>query len=91
MASYGKDKQKIKARLSRIEGQIRGVQRMVDNDKYCVDILTQVSSIIAASHRVGQIILKDHIKGCVKDAVASKNGDKSVEEVMQVIERFIKA
>ncbi|MDQ4044922.1 MAG: metal-sensitive transcriptional regulator, partial [Chloroflexota bacterium] len=64
-ASYSADKAKILARLRRMEGQVRGVQRMIEEDKYCVDVLTQISSIVAAARSVGLLVLEDHIRGCV--------------------------
>lgn len=90
MTSYTTDKEKILSRLKRIEGQLRGIQRMVKEDKYCVDILVQISSVLGATQRVGLILLDDHIKGCVKDALTNKDGDASVQELMDVIQRFVK-
>lgn len=90
MASYQKDKQKIQQRLRRIEGQLRGIQKMVDDDKYCIDILTQLSSVVAATQKVGLIVLQDHINGCIKDALIKKDGQAKVEEMINVVNRFIK-
>lgn len=89
--SYGKDKEEILGRLRKIEGQLRGIQRMVSDDKYCVDVLIQISSVIAASEKVGLLLLDDHIRGCVRDAVASKNGEASLQELMQVIQRLVRS
>ncbi len=88
MASYTKDIDKLQARLKRIEGQVRGVQKMLGEERYCVDVLTQLSSIVAATQKVGLIVLEDHIQGCV----ASSDGDEAsfkIEEVMDVIERLV--
>src|SRR3954470_4448106 len=63
--SYAHDKAKIMARLRRIEGQVRGVQRMVEEDQYCLDVLTQLSAIIAAARQTGLLVLEDHVRGCV--------------------------
>ncbi|MHB8840518.1 MAG: metal-sensitive transcriptional regulator [Candidatus Aquicultor sp.] len=90
MASYSADKEKILSRLKRIEGQLRGIQRMVKDDKYCVDILVQVSSVLGATQRVGFIILDDHIKGCLRGAIANGNGDAEVQELVDIIQRFVK-
>ncbi len=87
-ASYSADKAKILARLRRLEGQVRGVQRMVDEDKYCVDILTQISSIIAASRAIGLLVLEDHIRGCVLNA---HDGEVVVTELTDAIERFTRS
>ena len=92
MASYAHDKAKLLARLRRIEGQVRGVQKMIDEEQYCVDVLTQVSSVMAALQSVGLIVLEDHIQGCVRSALASgEKGDRAVEELVDVVQRFVKA
>lgn len=84
-ASYSADKAKILARLRRMEGQVRGVHRMVEEDKYCVDVLTQISSIIAASRAVGMLVLEDHIRGCVMN---SQDQEVMISELTDAIERF---
>ncbi|MDP2920156.1 MAG: metal-sensitive transcriptional regulator [Dehalococcoidia bacterium] len=89
MSSYEKDKREILVRLRRMEGQLKGIQKMVEEDKYCVDILNQLSSIIAATQKVSNIIMKDHIKGCVRNALATnQNSDEHVNELVEVVERF---
>jgi DNA-binding FrmR family transcriptional regulator len=77
-------------RLSRIEGQVRGLARMVDEERYCIDIVTQISAVRAALRRVEEEVLKDHVSHCVEHAIAS--GDKSdqrkkIAELMAVIGR----
>lgn len=92
LASYAHDKAKLMARLRRIEGQVRGVQKMIDEEQYCVDVLTQVSSVMAALQGVGLIVLEDHIQGCVRSALAAgEPGDRAVEELIDVVQRFVKA
>ena len=92
MASYAHDKAKLLTRLRRIEGQVRGLQKMIDEEKYCVDVLTQVSSVMAALQRVGVIVLEDHIHGCVRGAIEDGgDSDKAVDELIMVVERFVKA
>ncbi len=89
MPSYLEDKQEILVRLRRMEGQLKGIQRMVKEDKYCVDVLNQLSSVIAATHKVAGIILQDHIRGCVRDALSrDEHGDDYVNELVTVVERF---
>lgn len=91
MASYGKDKKEILVRLRRMEGQLKGIQKMIEGDKYCVDVLNQLSSIIAATRKVADIILKDHINGCVRDALTrNENSEEYVDELVSVVERFTK-
>ena len=75
-------------RLRRIEGQVRGLQRMVDEDKYCIDILTQVNSVTAALRAVGMGLLDDHVRHCVADSIATGDGDEKIEELMAAVGRF---
>ena len=91
MPSYSKDKQEILVRLRRMEGQLRGIQRMVEEDKYCVDVLNQLSSIMAATQKLAAIILQNHIRGCVRDALRrDEHSDDYVNELVTVVERFTK-
>ena len=91
MHSYMGDKKEILVRLRRMEGQLKGIQKMVEEDKYCVEVLNQLSSIIAASQKVATIIMKDHIQGCVRDALTHNNhSEEHVNELISVIERFTK-
>src|ERR687890_8491 len=77
-----KDKEKIQNRLRRIEGQVRGVQRMVDEEAYCVDVLTQLSSIVSAAEKVGLLLLKDHVEHCVRESIEKGEGaDEKIEEL----------
>lgn len=84
-------KTKVDARLKKILGQVGGVQRMVQQDRYCVDVLLQVAAARAALERVGQIVLRSHVETCVTSAVASKNEReirKKLDELMDVLSRF---
>ncbi len=85
--SYADDKARIRNRLRRLEGQVRGVQRMVDEDQYCIDILTQLSAIIAGARSVGLLVLEDHIRGCVVDG-DPENREATLAELTEAIERF---
>jgi len=90
--SYAHDKAKIQARLRRMEGQVRGVQRMVEGDEYCLDILTQLSAIIAAARQTGLLVLEDHVRGCVATAMQEGGDENAREEMMTeligAIDRF---
>ncbi len=90
-APYQSEKQNLIKRLCRLEGQVRGVQKMIEEDKYCIDILTQVTSISAASKQVGMIVLENHVNGCIKDAISKKKGDAKINEMMEAVNRFIKS
>lgn len=77
-------------RLNRIEGQVRGLSKMVDEDRYCIDIVTQISAVRAALRRVEEEILRDHVSHCVEHAIASGNQAdqrKKIAELMAVIGR----
>jgi CsoR family transcriptional regulator, copper-sensing transcriptional repressor len=77
-------------RLSRIEGQVRGLTRMVDDDRYCIDIVTQIAAVRAALRRVEEEILRDHVAHCVDHAIASSNKAeqrRKIEELMAVVSR----
>ncbi|MFA5867324.1 MAG: metal-sensitive transcriptional regulator [Actinomycetota bacterium] len=90
MVGYPQDKKQLLSRLKRIEGQIRGIQRMLEEEKYCVDVFVQISSVQAAMQKVGLIILENHVKGCVKNALARGHGEDSVNELVEVIQRYLK-
>jgi len=91
MPSYLSDKEKILLRLRKMEGQLKGIRKMVEQDKYCVDVLNQLNSIIAATQKVAAIIMKDHIKGCVRDAInRNDHSDDYVNELLEVVERYTK-
>jgi DNA-binding FrmR family transcriptional regulator len=87
---YANDREKLAARLGRIEGQVRGISRMVDEDKYCIDILTQVAAAKAALDQVALLLLEDHVKGCVVEAVRGGQTDK-LDELMGAVARFARA
>ncbi|UFT98261.1 metal-sensing transcriptional repressor [Radiobacillus kanasensis] len=84
------EKQQVVNRLKRIEGQVRGIQKMVEDDRYCVDILVQISAIQAAMKKVGHSLMERHMKHCVSHAVHSGNGDDAIEELMKVVQQFSK-
>lgn len=94
---YTANKEALLKRLSRIEGQVRGVSRMVDEEKYCIDILTQISAINAALHKVSLGLVEEHVSHCVVDAAAKsiESGDRShveekVAEVTTAIGRLLR-
>jgi len=91
MAGYSKDKRKIGARLRRIEGQVRGLQKMVEEDRYCIDVLTQVNATRAALESVALQLLADHTEHCVMDAIQSGGGSKKVRELNEAVERLVRS
>lgn len=84
------EKQAVVNRLKRIEGQVRGIQKMVEEDRYCVDVLVQISAIDAALKKVGFSMMERHTKHCVSHAVQSGEGDEAIDELMDVIKQFSK-
>jgi DNA-binding FrmR family transcriptional regulator len=87
--SYTKDRSKLLNRLSRIEGQVRGIRRLVDGEAYCLDVLQQVEAMTAAANQVALLVLEDHIDGCLTHAIETGEGEPYVGEVMEVIRRTI--
>ena len=92
MRGYSMHKDDYRNRLRRIEGQVRGLQRMVDEDEYCVDILTQIVSVTKALQGVGLGLFDEHLRSCVRDAVESSRaeGDAKLTEAVQAVERLLK-
>ena len=92
MRGYSMDRDDYLKRLRRIEGQVRGLQRMVESDEYCVDILTQIASVTKALQGVGLGLLDEHFRHCVMEAAASDGaeGDAKVHEAMAAVERLLR-
>lgn len=82
------DKEALIKRLSRIEGQVRGVAKMITEDRYCVDILNQVSALQSALDAVAMRLLENHTHGCMHGAIKSGNGDEAIDELMTVVRKF---
>jgi len=78
----------LAARVNRIDGQVRGVGRMIDEDRYCIDILTQVAAIRSALDALAIELLEHHLQGCVQHAVKSGEGEPAIAEALSVIRRF---
>ena len=88
---YTKDKEALIKRLHRIEGQVRGVERMVEEDRYCIDILTQIAAVNTALEALALRILDDHVRHCVAGALASGDGADAAtktEELLEAVQRF---
>ena len=88
---HGYDKDALKKRLHRIEGQVRGLERMLEEDRYCIDILTQISAVTTALESVAFRILDDHVNHCVSGALASGDADEATaksKELLEAVHRF---
>jgi DNA-binding FrmR family transcriptional regulator len=82
----GNAKETVVKRLNRIEGQVRGLTRMVEDDRYCIDIITQITAVRAALRRVEEEVLRDHIAHCVEHAIASGDKDDQRQKITELIE-----
>jgi len=90
MPGYKSHKDQVQRRLKRIEGQIRGVQNMVDEDRYCIDVLTQVGAVKAALDAVALLLLQDHTEHCVVEAIQGGDGSQKVRELSEAVERLVR-
>ena len=90
MPGYKSHKALVQGRLRRIEGQVRGVQKMVDEDRYCIDVLTQVGAVKAALDAVALLLLQDHTEHCVVEAIHAGDGSKKVRELNEAVERLVR-
>jgi DNA-binding FrmR family transcriptional regulator len=88
MVGYSGDKERIAKRLSRVEGQVRGVSKMVDEERYCIDVLTQIGAIQAALDKVALELIDDHTRHCVVEAESGERVEK-VDELMAALGRFV--
>jgi CsoR family transcriptional regulator, copper-sensing transcriptional repressor len=89
---YYRDKDDVLGRLRKVEGQVRGLQRLVNEDRYCIDIITQVSAFQSALRRVAVLLLDDHIRHCVADSAAGgEDAGKRIGEATAAVERLLKA
>ena len=87
--SYSKDKASLVRRLSRMEGQVRGIARMIEREEYCVDILQQTAALRAAVDALSILVLEDHVQGCVRTAAEQGQADEYVDEVIDVVRRTL--
>jgi DNA-binding FrmR family transcriptional regulator len=90
---YSADKEQLKKRLARIEGQVRGIAKMIDDDRYCIDILTQLGAVDTALEAVAIKVLEEHVQHCVAGALASGDKDAANEksrELLEAVQRFAK-
>jgi len=85
------NKENLTKRLDRIEGQARGIKRMVEREDYCIDVLTQITSLVAASEKVATILIQDHVDYCVREAIENQEeADEKIAELRSALERFLR-
>jgi CsoR family transcriptional regulator, copper-sensing transcriptional repressor len=90
---YSPHKAQLVKRLARIEGQVRGISRMIEDDRYCIDVLTQLSAVETAVEAVAMKVLEDHVEHCVAGALASGDkaqADEKSRELLEAVQRFAK-
>ena len=87
---YTADKEQLQGRLRRIEGQVRGIQKMVDDDRYCIDVLTQISAIQAALDKVALGLLDGHTRHCMREGAADGRAEEMATEMMAAVGRLMK-
>lgn len=85
------EKNQVMKRLKRIEGQVRGIQKMIEEDRYCLDVLIQVTAANNALKKVGLQLMERHMSHCVSKAIQSGNGEDAIKELVKVVEQFNKA
>ena len=87
---YSQDRSSLLARMRKIEGQAKGIQRMIEDDRYCIDIVQQMTALSAAIDEVSLLILQSHIEGCVANAIREQHGEDQIKELMATIRKAIK-
>jgi len=93
MAGYAHEKAALITRLHRIEGQVRGIEKMIDEDRYCIDVITQISAVKTALEQVAAKLLEEHVSHCVADAIASgdqQQADEKATELLAAVQRFVR-
>ncbi len=87
---YTKEKSSLLARMKKIEGQAKGIQRMIAEDRYCIDIIQQLTALGAAADEVELLILENHIEGCVTDAIREQHGESHMRELMETLRKAMR-
>jgi len=85
-----RDRSELLERIRRIEGQVRGIGRMIEEDRYCVDVLVQIAAARSALDNLGMLVLEGHVKGCVAQALREGQGDEAVRELLEVVRKFLR-
>lgn len=88
---YASDRDELLSRLKKIEGQVRGVHRMVSGEKDCLDVLTQISAVVSGMEKVALRLLATHVRGSVAAAVGAKDPEPNIDEAVKAVERFLQS
>jgi len=87
---YTREKPTLLTRMKKIEGQAKGIQQMIEEDRYCIDIVQQLTALSSAADEVALLILENHIEGCVTEAIREHHGDAHIQELMKTIRKTLK-
>ena len=87
---YTKEKNSLMTRMRRIEGQAKGIEKMIEEDRYCIDIVQQLNALSSAADEVALIILQNHIEGCVTDAIREQRGEDYIKELIATLRKAMK-
>ncbi len=87
---YGEDKEVLQRRLRKMEGQVRGIQQMIADDRYCLDVVQQVNALSAAAREVSLLVLEDHLRATVSDAVKENDGEAAIKEMVTILRRALR-
>jgi DNA-binding FrmR family transcriptional regulator len=87
---YAKDKPSLLKRIKKIEGQAKGIQQMIKDDRYCIDIVQQLNALSAATEEVALLILQSHMEGCVTNAIREQRGEEYIRELMDTLRKAMK-
>ena len=88
--SYAADKDNLLKRLRRMEGQVRGLQQMVEDDRYCLDIVQQINALSSAAREVALLLMEDHLRGCVDAAIKENKGEAAIKEMVTVLRKALR-
>ena len=87
---YTRDKSSLLTRMKKIEGQANGIRRMIEEDRYCIDIVQQLSALSSATDEVSLLILQSHIEGCVADAISKQHGEAYIKELIETLRKAMR-
>ena len=88
--SYDADKEALVRRLRKMEGQVRGIGQMIEDDRYCLDVVQQINALTSAAREVALIVLEDHLKGCIATAIKEDNGEPAIKEMVTVLGKALR-
>jgi DNA-binding FrmR family transcriptional regulator len=87
---YGEDKEALQQRLRKMEGQVRGMQQMIEDDRYCLDVVQQVNALTAAAREVSLLVMEDHLRATVADAIKENDGESAIREMIAVLRKALR-